>query len=193
MVDPAAYIHPTAVVDEPVHIGAETKVWHFSHVMSGARIGKHCSLGQNAFVAGSVTMGDGVRVQNNVSLYDGVTVEDDVFLGPSCVFTNVSHPRSAVSRKDAYEKTHVERGVSVGANATIVCGVTLGAFSFVAAGAVVTHDVQPYALVAGVPARRIGWCCACGETLTIEQQRAVCDRCHADYVLEAEGLSPIGE
>ena len=183
------YVHPTAVVDAPVTIGKGTKVWHFCHVMSGATIGAGCSLGQNTFVAGSVVIGDGVRIQNNVSLYDGVHIADDVFLGPSCVFTNVSHPRSHVSRKDAYEKTYVGRGATIGANATIVCGTSIGAYGFVAAGAVVTRDVAPYALVAGVPARRVGWCCSCGESLSIDATHGgACDRCGAVYELGPEGL-----
>jgi UDP-2-acetamido-3-amino-2,3-dideoxy-glucuronate N-acetyltransferase len=153
----AYFAHATAAVDMPCEIGPDTKIWHFSHVMKGARIGSGCVLGQNVNVASEAVLGNNVKVQNNVSIYDGVTVEDDVFLGPSCVFTNVTNPRSEVNRHSLYEKTLIQRGATVGANATVVCGVTLGRFSFVAAGAVVTNDAPDYALVAGVPARRIGW------------------------------------
>ena len=151
------FAHESAAVDLPSEIGAKTKIWHFTHVMKGARIGQSCVLGQNVNVASSAVLGDNVKVQNNVSIYDGVTIEDDVFLGPSCVFTNVTNPRSEINRHALYEKTLVRRGATIGANATIVCGVTLGRFSFVAAGAVVTRDVPDYALMAGVPAKRIGW------------------------------------
>lgn len=151
------FVHPTAVVDEGAIIGKQTKIWHFSHVMKGARIGERCIFGQNVNVDGGTAIGDNVKVQNNVSIYTGVTIEDDVFLGPSCVLTNVTNPRSQVSRHALYEKTLIRRGATIGANATIVCGVTIGRYAFVAAGAVVTADVPDYALVAGVPARQKGW------------------------------------
>lgn len=152
------FAHATACIDPPVAIGEGTRIWHFSHVMSGARIGRRCTLGQNVYVAATVRIGDDVRIQNNVSLYDGVELEDDVFCGPSCVFTNVINPRSEVSRKNEYKATLVRRGATIGANATIVCGTTLGRYAFVAAGAVVTQgDYPDYALLAGVPAKRIGW------------------------------------
>jgi UDP-2-acetamido-3-amino-2,3-dideoxy-glucuronate N-acetyltransferase len=158
------WAHPTAVIDRGAAIGAGTKVWHFCHVMAGARVGVRCVLGQNVFVAAGAVVGDGCRVQNNVSIYDGVTLEADVFVGPSAVFTNVRTPRAFVDRKDAFEPTTVGRGATIGANATIVCGVKIGEHAFVAAGAVVTRDVAPFAMVAGVPARRRGWICRCGET-----------------------------
>ena len=150
-------IHPTAVVDQPCEIGAGTRVWHFVHICAGARLGRDCSLGQNVMIAENVRIGDRAKIQNNVALYVGVTLEDDVFLGPSCVFTNVSNPRSQVVRRALYEKTLVRRGASIGANATIVCGVTLGRYAFVAAGSVVTRDVPDYGLVVGVPGRLRGW------------------------------------
>lgn len=150
-------IHPTAIVDAGAQIGEGTRVWHWVHICSGARIGKACSFGQNVYVGNDVEIGDNVKVQNNVSIYDAVTLEDDVFCGPSMVFTNVYNPRSAVSRKNEYRKTVVRRGATMGANCTIVCGVTIGAYAFVAAGAVVNRDVKPHALMAGVPARQIGW------------------------------------
>lgn len=164
----AVFVHDTAVVDMPCQIGEGTKIWHFSHVMSGAVIGKQCSLGQNVFVGKRARIGNNVRVQNNVSIYDDVQLEDDVFCGPSCVFTNVLNPRSHVSRKDEYRPTIVERGATIGANATIVCGHRIGAYAFVAAGAVVTKDVPPFALVAGVPARQIGWMSKAGERLEFD-------------------------
>ena len=151
------YAHPTAVVDENASIGDGTKIWHFAHVFSGARIGKKCIFGQNTMVSDGVTIGDNVKVQNNVAIYTGTTIEDDVFLGPSCVLTNVTNPRSQVNRHSLYEKTLIRRGATVGANATIVCGITLGRYCFVSAGAVVVKDVPDYALVLGVPARQHGW------------------------------------
>lgn len=151
------FIHPSAYVDEPVDIGPGTKIWHFCHVMAGARIGAGCSLGQNVFVAEGVIIGSNVKIQNNVSLYTGVELEDDVFCGPSCVFTNVTNPRSQVPRRHLYERTLVRRGATIGANATIVCGATLGRYAFIGAGAVVRGDVPDYALMLGVPARRKGW------------------------------------
>ena len=158
------YAHPTAVVDPGAAIGAGTSIWHFVHVMPGARIGRGCVLGQGCFV-GNVRIGDGVKVQNHVSLFDGVELEDEVFCGPSCVFTNVINPRAAISRKHELRPTRVRRGATIGANATLICGVVVGEHAFVAAGAVVRDDVPAHALVAGVPARRIGWMCRCGARL----------------------------
>jgi UDP-2-acetamido-3-amino-2,3-dideoxy-glucuronate N-acetyltransferase len=157
MSDDRVFVHETACVDEPREIGAGTKIWHFSHVMKGARIGANCILGQNVFVAEGVVVGSNVKIQNNVSLYTGLIVEDDVFLGPSCVLTNVTNPRAQIVRHSLYEKTRIRKGASIGANATIVCGVEVGRYAFVAAGAVVTHDVPDYALVMGVPAEQHGW------------------------------------
>jgi UDP-2-acetamido-3-amino-2,3-dideoxy-glucuronate N-acetyltransferase len=151
------FVHPSAFVDPPCEIGEGTKIWHFSHVLPNAKLGKKCILGQNVHIANNVVIGNNVKIQNNVSLYTGAEIEDDVFLGPSCVFTNVTNPRSQIVRHHLYEKTLVRRGVSVGANATIVCGSTIGRYAFIAAGAVVTKDVPDYALMMGVPARRVAW------------------------------------
>lgn len=156
-------IHPTAIIDAGATIGRGTRIWHWVHVCSGANIGERCSLGQNVFVGNKVVIGHNVKIQNNVSVYDNVTLEDDVFCGPSMVFTNVYNPRSAVSRKDEYRDTLVKKGATIGANATIVCGVTIGLYAFIGAGAVVTKEVPDYALVVGNPARQIGWMCECGE------------------------------
>jgi UDP-2-acetamido-3-amino-2,3-dideoxy-glucuronate N-acetyltransferase len=154
---PAPLIHPTAVVDQPCEIGAGTRVWHFSHICAGARLGRDCSLGQNVMIGDHVVIGDRVKIQNNVAVYTGVTLEDDVFLGPSCVLTNVTNPRSQIVRRALYEKTLIRRGATVGANATIVCGITLGRYAFIAAGAVVTRNIPDYGLVLGVPGRLRGW------------------------------------
>ena len=151
------FAHESAYVDDGAEIGSETRIWHFSHIMPGAKIGRACNLGQNVYVADDVALGDNVKVQNNVALYTGVIVEDDVFLGPSCVFTNVTNPRSQIVRRDLYERTVLHRGATVGANATIVCGVEIGRYAFIGAGAVVADDVPDYALMLGVPARRSGW------------------------------------
>ena len=171
--------HPSAVIDEGARIGEGTRIWHFVHVMPGAVIGRDCVIGQGCFV-GNVRIGDGVRIQNNVSVYDGVTLEDHVFAGPSCVFTNVMNPRSEVNRKHEFRPTLVRRGATIGANATIVCGVTLGAYAFVGAGAVVRADVAAHALVVGVPARQVGWMCACGERLH-ERAEMGCEACGRRY------------
>ena len=160
-------IHPSAIVDQGAQIGDGSRVWHFAHICAGARIGEGCSFGQNVFVGNDVTIGNNVKVQNNVSIYDAVHIEDDVFCGPSMVFTNVYNPRSAVTRKDEYRPTTIKRGATLGANSTIVCGVTVGNFAFVAAGAVINRDVKPYALMAGVPARQIGWISEHGERLAL--------------------------
>ena len=159
------WAHATAIVDEGARVGAGTKIWHFCHVMADARVGARCVLGQNVFVAAGAVIGDGCRLQNNVSVYDGVVLADDVFVGPSAVFTNVRTPRAAVNRKAAIVATRVGRGATIGANATIVCGVEIGVNALVGAGAVVTRNVAAYAVVAGVPARRTGWACVCGEVL----------------------------
>ncbi|MDP5169103.1 MAG: N-acetyltransferase [Bacteroidia bacterium] len=164
------YAHPTATIDEGAEIGTDTKVWHYSHVMAGAKIGAGCSLGQNVFIANTVVIGNGVKIQNNVSIYDGVTCEDEVFIGPSVVFTNIKNPRSAIPRKDQYLPTVVRKGASIGANVTIVCGVELGAFCFIGAGAVVTKHVANYALVMGSPARHIGWMSEYGHRLHFDQE-----------------------
>ena len=159
------FIHESSYVDDGASIGDGTKIWHFCHVMPGAVIGERCSLGQNVVVMPGTRIGNNVKIQNNVSIYEGVELEDDVFCGPSMVFTNVINPRSAVSRKHEYQRTLVRRGATIGANATVVCGVTLGEYAFVGAGAVVTKDVKSFALVTGVPARQVGWMCRCGEKL----------------------------
>jgi UDP-2-acetamido-3-amino-2,3-dideoxy-glucuronate N-acetyltransferase len=151
------FAHPTAVVDAPVEIGAGTKIWHFAHICAQAKIGRNCIFGQNTMVSGGVVIGNNVKVQNNVAIYTGTTIEDDVFLGPSCVLTNVTNPRSQVNRHSLYEETFIRRGATIGANATIVCGITLGRYAFISAGAVVTKNVPDYALMVGVPARQIGW------------------------------------
>jgi UDP-2-acetamido-3-amino-2,3-dideoxy-glucuronate N-acetyltransferase len=160
-------VHESSYVDDGVEIGAGTAIWHFCHVMAGSRIGRGCRIGQNVVVGPRAHVGDNVKIQNNVSIYEGVTLEDDVFCGPSMVFTNVTNPRAAVPRRDEYRPTLVRRGATLGANCTIVCGVTIGPHAFVAAGAVVTRDVKPYALVAGVPARQIGWMSEHGERLEL--------------------------
>ncbi|WP_397548038.1 acyltransferase [Rhodothermus marinus] len=178
--------HETAIVDEGARIGEGTRIWHFSHVMDGAEIGAHCTLGQNVFVARGVKVGDHCKIQNNVSLYEGVELEDYVFCGPSMVFTNVRTPRAAFPRKGSYVRTLVRYGASIGANATIVCGVTIGRWALVAAGAVVTKDVPDYGLVAGVPARLVGWVCECGIPLRFEGREATCRECGRRYVQEDE-------
>lgn len=179
------YQHPTAIIDPGAQIGAGTKIWHFCHVMSGAVIGEQCSLGQNVFVADGVVLGKNVKVQNNVSLYSGVICADDVFLGPSMVFTNVYNPRSAVNRKGEYRETWVERGVTIGANATILCGIRIGAYAFIGAGAVVLKDVPAYALLVGNPAKAIGWMSEYGERLYFDEQNlATCLGSGERYRLE---------
>ena len=179
------FLHESCYVDEGAELGSGTKVWHFTHIMERSRIGKNCNIGQNVSIAPDVQIGDNVKIQNNVSVYTGVIIEDDVFLGPSMVFTNVINPRSHVSRKDEYQRTLVKRGASIGANATIVCGVTLGAYAFVGAGAVVTRDVPDYALVHGNPAKIMGWMCNCGIRLRWNslrgQELANCEACNRHY------------
>lgn len=186
--DAEYWAHPTAVVDQPASIGAGTKIWHFSHVMAGARIGADCSLGQNSFVGSRAVIGDRCKIQNNVSVYDAVELEADVFVGPSAVFTNVVIPRAFIVRKHEYAATRVGRGASIGANATIVCGRTIGPYALVGAGAVVTSDVPAYGLVLGVPGRLAGWACQCGRTLAQTQGRWQCPDCGRHYRQEGEGL-----
>ena len=181
-------VHESAYVDAGATVGEGTRVWHFSHVQAGARVGAECSLGQNVNIGEGVVVGDRVKIQNNVSVYTGTTLEDDVFLGPSCVLTNVTNPRSQVARRALYEPTLVRRGATVGANATVVCGVTLGRYCFVAAGAVVTRDVPDYALAVGTPARHAGWMSRHGHRLRFENGRAVCPESGLRYALaEAPG------
>ena len=185
------FVHPSSFVDEGAQIGAGTKIWHFSHVMAGAVIGERCNLGQNVVVSPGTRLGNNVKVQNNVSIYEGVTLEDDVFCGPSCVFTNVMNPRSHISRKHEYRTTRVGRGASIGANATIICGVNLGQYAFVGAGAVVNRNVPAFALVVGSPARQIGWMCQCGERLRVLDGAARCEVCGASYREAATELTMI--
>ncbi len=181
---PSYYVHPSSVIDEGANIGAGTKVWHFCHIMGSAILGNDCNLGQNVFVANDVKLGNNVKVQNNVSIYTGVTCEDDVFLGPSMVFTNVTNPRSGVNRRGTYSKTHVGKGASIGANATIVCGHDIGSYAFIGAGAVVTKDIPAYALVVGNPAKQIGWMSEYGHRLTFNEAGiAVCPESKEQYLL----------
>lgn len=183
------FIHESAYVDEPCRIGKGTRIWHFVHILKDCQIGEHCSLGQNVMVGPGVTIGNNCKVQNNVSLYNGVELEDGVFCGPSCVFTNVNNPRAEIERKSQFARTLVKRGATIGANATIVCGNTLGEFCFIAAGAVVTSDVPAYALMAGLPARRIGWVSAAGRRLAAD---LVCPETGRRYKETADGkLEPV--
>jgi len=188
----AYFKHESAIVDDGAVIGEDSRVWHFCHVASGARIGRGCVLGQNVYVAATAILGDGVRVQNNVSIYDGVVLQDGVFVGPSAVFTNVSNPRAEVSRRHAYEPTLVEQGATIGANATVVCGRRIGRYAFIGAGAVVTRDVPAFALWLGVPGRQAGWMCRCGERLVARaaEDRGSwgCAACGAAYRLKGEEL-----
>lgn len=188
MSDKSYYVHPSAIVDEPCSIGSGTKIWHFCHISRDAQIGERCSFGQNCFVAGGVTIGSNVKVQNNVSIYTGTIIEDDVFLGPSCVLTNVTNPRSQVVRHSLYETTRLRRGCSIGANATIVCGTTIGRYAFVAAGAVVSKEVPDYALVIGVPGRVAGWMSRHGHKLTFENGTAVCPESGFRYAQTESGV-----
>ena len=184
------YAHPSAYIDEGCTIGEGTKIWHFSHIMSHCRLGKNCNIGQNVVISSEVVLGENVKVQNNVSIYTGVTCDDDVFLGPSMVFTNVINPRSAVNRKSEYLKTHVGKGASIGANATIVCGHDIGAFAFIGAGAVVTKEVLAYALVVGNPARQIGWMSEYGHRLHFDEKGlATCPESGEQYLLEKDKVA----
>jgi UDP-2-acetamido-3-amino-2,3-dideoxy-glucuronate N-acetyltransferase len=196
----AASIHPSAIVDDGAQLGEGCRVWHFAHVCAGARIGAHGSLGQNVYVGNDVVIGDNARIQNNVAVYDAVTLEDDVFCGPSMVFTNVLNPRAAVSRKHEYRRTLVRTGATLGANCTIVCGVTIGRHAFVGAGAVVTSDVPDFALVVGVPARRVGWMSRHGERLDLpvraepgQPMEAACPATGERYILQGDGCALLQE
>ncbi len=186
------YIHPTSVVDEDCTIGKGTRIWHFSHIMSGCTIGQNCNIGQNVVISPGVSIGNGVKIQNNVSVYTGVICEDDVFLGPSCVFTNVINPRSFISRKDEFRKTLIRRGASIGANATIVCGNTIGEYAMIGAGAVVTKDIPPYSLWAGNPARQMGWISKYGHKLEFDNNGiAVCPESGEKYILKDNQVKQI--
>ena len=172
------FTHESSYIDQPVDIGESTKIWHYCHIMTGARIGANCSVGQNVNIASKAVIGNNVKIQNNVSVYDNVIIEDDVFLGPSCVFTNIKTPRAFISKKENYKNTVVKKGASIGANATIVCGTIIGEYAFVGAGSVVTKDVAPYSLVYGSPAKVKGWVCECGEKL---DENLVCRDCSRKF------------
>jgi UDP-2-acetamido-3-amino-2,3-dideoxy-glucuronate N-acetyltransferase len=198
VVDSSVFVHESSYVDTPSEIGSGTKIWHFSHVMKNSRIGRNCNIGQNVVISPQCVIGDNVKIQNNVSVYTGVILEDDVFCGPSMVFTNVFNPRSHVERKDEYRTTLVKRGATIGANATVVCGVTLGKYAFVGAGAVVTRDVPDYAMVYGNPAKLRGWSCACGVKLALPaapaaKETAECESCGASYRYESGTLQAAGK
>jgi UDP-2-acetamido-3-amino-2,3-dideoxy-glucuronate N-acetyltransferase len=188
------FIHDTSFVDDNVTIGQGTKIWHFSHILQDCNIGKDCSLGQNVVVGPRVTIGNKVKIQNNVSVYEGVTLEDDVFCGPACVFTNVHNPRSEIVRKNEYKKTLIRRGVTLGANCTIICGVTIGSFAFIGAGAVISKDVPSYALMAGVPAKQIGWMSEYGEKLDLPlfgNAKTICQYTKQQYQLQGNEVTKI--
>src|ERR1700741_3138115 len=186
------YSHPSAIIDEGCIIGGGTKIWHFSHIMRGCTLGENCNIGQNVVVSPDVVLGNNVKVQNNVSIYTGVTCDDDVFLGPSMVFTNVINPRSAINRKNEYAKTHVGKGVSIGANATIVCGHNIGEFAFIGAGAVVTKTIPPYALVIGNPAKQTGWMSEYGHKLVFDEKgMATCEESGEKYLLKNNAVTKI--
>ncbi|CUU68946.1 hexapaptide repeat-containing transferase [Campylobacter hyointestinalis subsp. hyointestinalis] len=188
------FAHESSYIDENVEIGEDTKIWHFSHILIGSKIGKNCSFGQNCVVGPKVSIGNGVKVQNNVSIYEGVEVEDDVFLGPSMVFTNVINPRAFIVRKDEFRKTLLKKGCSVGANATIVCGITIGEYALIGSGAVVNRNVKPFALMVGVPARQIGWVSIAGNTLKFDDNGVAVDKCdNTKYKLENDNLVLIKE
>lgn len=192
MMNNSYFVHPTAIVDEGCDIGPGTKIWHFSHIMPGCKLGENCNIGQNVVISPEVVLGRNVKVQNNVSLYTGVTCDEDVFLGPSCVFTNVTNPRSAVNRRGQYAKTHVGKGASIGANATIVCGHDIGAFAFIGAGAVVTKSVPDYALLVGNPARQLGWMSEYGHRLEFDKENvAICPESGEKYELKNQLVSKI--
>lgn len=189
--DKPYFAHESSFVDEGCNIGNGTKIWHFSHIMSNCTIGQNCNIGQNVVISPEVVLGNNVKIQNNVSIYTGVTCDDDVFLGPSCVFTNVTNPRSAVNRRGQYAKTHVGKGASIGANATIVCGHDIGAFAFIGAGAVVTKNVPDYALLVGNPAKQLGWMSEFGHRLTFENNMATCPESGQQYKLEHGKVSRV--
>lgn len=185
------FVHPTAVVDDPAEIGEGTQIWHFSHVMSGVKIGENCILGQNVFIGKGVVIGNNVKVQNNVSVYDGVILEDDVFCGPSMVFTNVFNPRSFISRKKEFRRTLVRKGATIGANTTIVCGYAIGQYAFVGAGSVVTKDFPDYALVYGNPGKVQGWVCQCAGEIAFRSGKAECKACGKKYRKDRSGVKLI--
>lgn len=184
------FVHPTSVIDEPVKIGKGTKIWHFSHVMSGAQIGKNCNIGQNVFIGSGAVLGNNIKVQNNVSIYDGVVLEDEVFCGPSMVFTNVFNPRSFISRKKEFRRSVVGKGATIGANTTIICGNNIGRYAFIGAASVITKDVPDYALVYGNPGRGNGWVCQCAETITFRSGKAKCKACGKSYQKGRSGVRP---
>lgn len=190
MSDKKYFVHESSYIDEPCQIGDGTKIWHFSHIMINSVIGEKCNIGQNVVISPEVVLGNNVKIQNNVSVYTGVICEDDVFLGPSCVFTNVINPRSFIERKEEYRKTVIKKGASIGANSTIVCGNTVGKYAFIGAGAVVTKDIPDYALVVGNPARIIGYVCECGNKLEKEKEKFVCSSCNKVYEMVNQNLSP---
>ena len=184
------FVHESSYVDQPCEIGPDTKIWHFSHVMKNCRIGSNCNIGQNVVVSPEVVIGNNVKIQNNVSVYTGCVLEDDVFCGPSMVFTNVINPRSHVVRRDEYKTTLVRRGASIGANSTVVCGITIGRYAFIGAGSVVTRDVPDYALLYGNPARVRGWICQCGVKLQLENGLALCSSCGSRYQKSGDIVVP---
>lgn len=186
--DKPYFVHPTAVIDESTEIGEGTQIWHFSHVMAGAKIGRNCLLGQNVFIASGAILGDNIKVQNNVSIFKGVILENDVFCGPSAVFTNVFNPRSFISRKAEFRQTLVKRGATIGANATIICGNTIGEYAFIGAGSVVTKDVPDYALVYGNPGRIKGWVCQCAVEIVFRSGKATCKACGKRYQKDRTGV-----
>ena len=189
MMETNYFAHPTAVIDNDCQIGEGTKIWHFSHIMTGCKLGKNCNIGQNVVISPAVILGNNVKVQNNVSVYTGVTCDDDVFLGPSCVFTNVLNPRSVIDRRGAFARTHVGKGATIGANATIVCGHDIGAYAFIGAGAVVTKNVPAYALLLGNPARQTGWMSEYGHRLNFDENgMAVCPESRQEYRMEGNSV-----